>query len=137
MTYIFGTLLTANGNLLLLNITSVIAIVINVTINLTLIPFLEARGAAIASLATQTSIMMMQFILALKLLKIPFSTIPYFRCLLYLCLLIASTCMAIRYLHFALVLNLLICGGVAVIWAFITRLIPLKFIRDVFPRRPS
>ncbi|MCL2289307.1 MAG: oligosaccharide flippase family protein [Bacteroidetes bacterium] len=134
MTYIFGTLLTANGSMRLLNITSAIAIVINIAINFTLIPILEARGAAIASLATQSSIMIMQFIIAFRLLKIPFSTLPYFRCLLYVCLLIASTCFAIQYLHFGLILNLLICGCVALVWAFVTRLIPLGFIREVFPK---
>jgi len=132
MTYIFGTLLTANGSLRLLNITSAIAIVVNVVINFTLIPLLEARGAAIASLATQSSITVMQFIIAFKLLKIPLSTIPYFRCLLFTCLLILSTYFATQYLHHGLILNLVICGIMALLWAFLTNLIPLKFIREFF-----
>ena len=132
MTYIFGTLLTANGSMRILNITSAIAIVINVVINFTLIPVLEARGAAIASLTTQTSIAIMQFIIAFRLLKIPFSTLPYFKCLLYTCLLIVSVYFAVQYLHYGVVLNLLICGGAALVWAFVTNLIPLKFIRGLF-----
>jgi len=134
MTYIFGTLLTANGSMRLLNITSAIAIVINIAINFTLIPIFEARGAAIAGLATQSSIMIMQFIIAFRLLKIPFSTLPYFRCLLYTCLLIASTYLATQYLHFGLIWSLLICGSAALVWAFTTRLIPLGFIRDIFSK---
>jgi len=134
MTYIFGTLLTANGSMRLLNITSAIAIVINIAINFTLIPILEARGAAIASLATQTSIMIMQFIIAFRLLKIPFSTLPYFRCLLYTCLLITSTYLATQYLHFGFIWNLLICGSVALVWAFATRVVPLGVVRDVFSK---
>jgi O-antigen/teichoic acid export membrane protein len=132
MIYIFGTLLTANGNLRLLNITSAIAIGINIAINFTLIPILEARGAAIAGLATQTSIAAMQFIIAFKQLKIPFSTIPYLRCLLFTCLLIASTYLATIYLHQGLLLNLAICGGMAFVWAFVTKLIPLNFIKSIF-----
>jgi O-antigen/teichoic acid export membrane protein len=131
MTYIFGTLLTANGSLRLLNITSVIAIVVNITINFTLIPILEARGAAIASLATQTSIAVMQFIIAFRLLKIPFSTIPYIKCLLYLTLLIVSIYFAKIYLPFGVIINLITCSGIAFIWAFATKLIPLKFIREM------
>ena len=132
MTYIFGTLLTANGNMRLLNITSAIAIIVNVAINFTLIPILEARGAAIASLTTQTAIMFMQFFIACKQLKIPFSTLPYFRCLTYTCLLIISTCLAIRYLHTELILSLFICSGIAMVWAVVTRLIPIKFVKDIF-----
>ena len=134
MTYIFGTLLTANGSLRILNITSAIAIIINIAINLTLIPMLQARGAAIASLTTQTSIAIMQFIIAFKLLKIPFSTLPYFRCLLFTCLLITTTCVATQYLHYGVILNLLICGCAALCWAFITKLIPLKFIVNLFAK---
>jgi O-antigen/teichoic acid export membrane protein len=134
MIYIFGTLLTANGNLRILNLTSAIAIVVNVVINFTLIPILEARGTAIAGLATQTSIGMMQFIIAFKQLKIPFSTLPYLRCLLYVCLLIATVYVAIQYLHFGLIYNLFICCGMAFIWAFVTKLIPLKFIKEFFTK---
>ena len=131
MTYIFGTLLTANGNLRILNITSAIAIVVNIAINFTLIPILEARGAAIASLSTQTSIAIMQFIIAFKQLKIPFSILPYFRCLIYICLLIASVCLATFFLSVGFS-GLLICSGLAVVWAFVTKLIPLKFIVSLF-----
>jgi len=132
MTYIFGTLLTANGSLRVLNITSAIAIVVNIAINFTLIPLLEARGAAIASLTTQTSITIMQFIIAFRLLKIPFSTLPYFKCLLYVCLLIVSTYLATIYLPFGTLINLSICSGIAIIWAFVTQLISLKFIKEMF-----
>jgi len=134
MTYIFGTLLTANGSLRWLNITSAIAIVVNIAINFTLIPILEARGAAIASLATQTSIALMQFYIAFKQLKIPFSTLPYLRCLFFTCLLIASVCLAKSYLHIGLLQSLLVCGGISLIWAFVTRLIPLKFIGNLFAK---
>lgn len=52
-TIIYGTLLTANGNLKSLNITSAIALSINVVLNILLIPRYQAFGAAIACLATQ------------------------------------------------------------------------------------
>jgi len=132
ITYIFGTLLTANGSLRILNITSAIAIAVNIVINFTLIPILQARGAAIASLSTQTSIALMQFIIAFRVLKLPFSTIPYLRCFFFTCLVITSTYLATQYLHQGLIINLLICGIMALGWAFVTRLIPLKFIGNLF-----
>jgi O-antigen/teichoic acid export membrane protein len=52
-TIIYGTLLTANGNLKALNITSAIAVVVNIILNIILIPKYQALGAAIACLATQ------------------------------------------------------------------------------------
>jgi len=135
MTYIVGTLLTANGNLYLLNVTSGIAILINILINLTLIPILEARGAAIASLTTQLSIAMMQFIMAFKLLKIPFSTIPLKRCFAFIALLIISVYFATIYLPYGVIFNLLICSAVALAWAFVTSLIPLRFIKELIRKR--
>jgi len=128
MTYIFGTLLTANGSLRLLNITSAIAIVVNIAVNFTLIPIFGAKGAAIASLSTQTSIAVMQFIIAFKQLKIPFSILPYFRCLIYICLLIAIVYFALCYLPLGLIPSLLICSGIAVVLAFATKLISLSQI---------
>jgi O-antigen/teichoic acid export membrane protein len=52
-TIIYGTLLTANGNLRILNITSAIALVLNIVLNLVLVPRYQAFGAAIACLVTQ------------------------------------------------------------------------------------
>ncbi|HEV7231420.1 MAG TPA: oligosaccharide flippase family protein [Bacteroidia bacterium] len=52
-TYIFGTLLTANGNLLYLNTIASFAMVINISLNLLLIPRFQAPGSAFVSLTTQ------------------------------------------------------------------------------------
>jgi len=134
ITYIFGTLLTANGSLRLLNITSALAIVVSIAINIILIPILEARGAAIASLATQSSIAMMQSIIAFRLLKIPFSTLPYYRCLIFLSLLIVSVFFATKYLPFGAFGSLLTCGGVAIGLSAATNLLPLKFLSEIFKK---
>jgi O-antigen/teichoic acid export membrane protein len=52
-TYIFGTLLTANGNLKMLNKIAFTGVILNVILNLILIPTYKAYGAALASLITQ------------------------------------------------------------------------------------
>jgi O-antigen/teichoic acid export membrane protein len=68
-TYIFGTLLTANGNLKQLNIISVIGLLINFSMNFILIPRLLAVGSAYASLVTQFFIAIMQVIIVQKIFK--------------------------------------------------------------------
>ena len=53
LTCIFGTLLTASGNLKKQNIAAVGGILVNVALNLVLIPKFHAMGSAISSLVTQ------------------------------------------------------------------------------------
>ncbi|MBC7693984.1 MAG: oligosaccharide flippase family protein [Burkholderiales bacterium] len=53
ITYIFGTLLTANGNLKQLNTMAIIGICINLVLNFILIPHYKAMGSAVSSLITQ------------------------------------------------------------------------------------
>lgn len=48
--YVFGTLLTANGNLKELNIIAAISLVLSLLLNLILVPQFQARGSAIANL---------------------------------------------------------------------------------------
>ena len=71
MNFIFGTLLTANGNLKVLNSISAIGIVANILINVVLIPQHGALGAAIATFATQGVTAIAQFIYCIQKFKIP------------------------------------------------------------------
>ena len=64
-TYIFGTLLTANGNLKELNILAATALVINVLLNFLFIPRYQSFGAALSSLITQTYMAAAQVIVAI------------------------------------------------------------------------
>lgn len=71
ISYLYGTLLTANHNLRQLNILATITVVINIGLNLLLIPRYEALGAAIASLISQGFYAIAQVLLSIQLLKIP------------------------------------------------------------------
>jgi O-antigen/teichoic acid export membrane protein len=73
MTYIFGTLLTANGNMRTLNIMASIGFVLNITLNYLLIDLYFATGSAIASLITQGLVSTIQIYLAMKYTKLRFS----------------------------------------------------------------
>jgi len=69
-TYIFGTLLTANGSIRQLNWMALVGMGINVGLNLILIPEMQAYGSAWASLATQLFTALAQTILAVIFLKL-------------------------------------------------------------------
>jgi O-antigen/teichoic acid export membrane protein len=64
VTYVFGTLLTASGDLRLLNCMAAGGALLNVALNLLLIPRMQAEGAAWASLATQLLTAGVQVVLA-------------------------------------------------------------------------
>jgi O-antigen/teichoic acid export membrane protein len=68
-TYIFGTLLTANGNLKQLNTMASIGMLFNIGVNLILIPIYKAQGAVWVSLFTQFFTAIAQIIMASKVLK--------------------------------------------------------------------
>lgn len=74
LTYIFGTLLTANGSLMYLNIMALSGMLFNLIFNFILIPRFESQGAAIASLSTQTLTALIQILLAYKIFKFRFNT---------------------------------------------------------------
>ena len=65
-TYVFGTLLTANGDLRVLNLLAGSALIINIGLNLLLIPKWQALGSAVASLITQLFVSITQIIVTKK-----------------------------------------------------------------------
>lgn len=66
LTYVFGTLLTANGNLRELNFMAGAGMMMNIALNLVLIPEYKAVGSAVSSLATQSIMALIQIYIAYK-----------------------------------------------------------------------
>lgn len=64
--YIYATLLTANGNVWLLIKISFIAVIINLLLNFILIPYYQAKGAAIACVITQLLLSLINILFAVK-----------------------------------------------------------------------
>lgn len=83
-TILYGTLLTARGNMRFLNIISAIGIVVNITMNSFLIPEYGATGAAVATVITQSLISAIQFVYSVKILKVPFSIVDISLFVLYI-----------------------------------------------------
>ena len=65
-TYIFGTLLTANGDLKFLNKLAGFAVLLNIGLNLVFIPKWQALGSAVASLITQLIVSVAQVLFSSK-----------------------------------------------------------------------
>jgi len=74
LTYIYGTLLTANGSLKQLNLISLVGLILNLGLNFWLIPRQGAYGAAIATLVTQFFVVLTQIILSKQIFKLGYST---------------------------------------------------------------
>lgn len=75
LTYVYGTLLTANGSLRELNIISLVGLVLNLVMNYFMIPIYGAFGAAVATLITQIVVVFSQIIIAKKIMKMDYSTV--------------------------------------------------------------
>lgn len=83
MTYIFGTLLTANGSLKQLNIMAACGVVFNVMLNLILIPRFQALAAAIVCMATQILTGIAQIAISVYVFKLKIEKKYIFRLLLF------------------------------------------------------
>ena len=88
--YIFGTLLTANNNLKILNLIALTGLLVNIVLNLLLIPRLQAMGSAYASLSTQAVTALLQFYVAHRLLQLKVNFNLIFRFIALILLLVAT-----------------------------------------------
>lgn len=73
---LFGTLLTAHGSLKFLNSISLIGILLNIGMNLFLIPKYGASGAAFATLITQGSVSAIQIVYCVMLFSLRMTVLP-------------------------------------------------------------
>ncbi|MBR4136392.1 MAG: oligosaccharide flippase family protein [Bacteroidales bacterium] len=124
-TYVFGTLLTANGSLRKLNVISAVGIIINIVLNLILIPRWHALGAAVTSLCTQSVVSLIQWVIAMRELKVSFKALPWISVMLFVVLLVPSVLLSVRWLHTNLLVSLVVNCCVALVLAFATRLLRL------------
>lgn len=114
-TYVFGTLLTANGNLKQLNIFAALSLLINIGCNLWLIPRYAATGSAWASLIAQSFMALTQMVAAFRIFHFRITFDYLWRLLLFL--VIVGCC---NFIHFSsLWWHLLFVGIVALINAIL------------------
>ena len=127
-TYIFGTLLTANGNLKQLNIMAAFGMVLNISLNFILIPVLHAYGSAISSLITQFSAAIIQVIIAQRIFKfrVNYRLINTF--IMFTIGVISINYAATIVLPFHWMINFVLMTMTCVAWAFVSGMISPKAI---------
>lgn len=128
--YIFGSLLTANGSVHLLNKIAGGGVIINVILNVILIPRYQALGMAYSSLITQLLVAAAHIIAAGRIFQLRTRGYNFLRLTLYAVVLVAIG----RYIHLISenwFLNMSIFLVIAFSIAFISKLISLKTIYQI------
>jgi peptidoglycan biosynthesis protein MviN/MurJ (putative lipid II flippase) len=124
VTYIFGTLLTANGSLKALNIMALTGMIVNMSLNYFLIPSLMAVGSAYASLITQFVTAIIQVAIAQRIFRFTINWKYIFTLVFF-----AVGVVVINLLASKLVWDwrivLIAAGMLSVIWAFVLRLLSI------------
>ena len=137
MSFIFGTLLTANGSLKILNIVSFIGVVLNFFSNALLIPVIGAKGAAISALITQFFVASVQFYFTYKIIQLRISWQETYKYIVLIIILLGSGATSLYYdlSHGVIVLVQLILGGSLL---FVLSFIDIKQLKKtLFFRSPS
>lgn len=133
LSYLFGTLLTANHNLKQLNILAAMTVVLNIGLNLWLIPRYQAYGAAVASLASQGFYALSQWVLAVKLIRIPAYGKLLLRSLGFLILAVGTSLLS-RQIDSWITGFLLLCISLALIAVVLGMLRPRDFLKILSER---
>jgi O-antigen/teichoic acid export membrane protein len=132
-TYIFGTLLTANGSIKQLNIMAAVGMILNVSLNLLMIPRFQAEGAAMVSLFTQVITAVAQVIIASRIFHFTPNLKMVFKVIFFVALLIALGFVS-KYIDNA-ILGYLALLIVATLSAFFIGLIDLKSLINLVLKR--
>lgn len=126
---IYGTLLTAGGNLKILNIIAVTSVFCNIGLNLLLIPSFFAIGAAISGLITQVLMAIMQIYTVRKLYSTYFFDVKNV-------LIFTATSILLSFLIYKLTglwfIGFAAIGFIIALIGILFRLLPLKEIKKVF-----
>jgi len=128
-TYIFGTLLTANGSIRQLNWMAVVGMVLNIGLNLFLIPHFQAIGSAWASLATQLFTALAQTILAVIILKLTINYRIIGKLVLFVGFVFLAGFLSRQINNWYIGYGIMIISSI--LFAFITRLINLKALTQI------
>jgi len=133
-TYIFGTLLTANGNLKELNIVAGSGMILNITLNLILIPRLFAQGSAFSSLITQSLTAAIQVFIACKVFSFKFSNRFVSFHIFFVFLLMASLFFTHKFIGESIG-SIIIAGIIGIILSIVFGLLPLTKVIEIVKAR--
>ena len=123
--YVFGSLLTANGSIRILNLISIAGLVVNVVINCFLIPTEKALGASIATVFTQILVLVAHMIAVNKNFNFSIKEKKWLQALGYLLLVIAVNFLLLE-INILWSLKFLLACVVSVLLSFVAGLFKLK-----------
>lgn len=130
-TYIFGTLLTANGNLKQLNIMAATGMVINITLNFILIPLHKVQGSAVSSLITQVLTAGAQIIMVNYIFKFHINSRLLLSLGVFIILVIESCWFISTHLHTHFMVGIILCGCLGLAFALLLRIISLRNLYSI------
>lgn len=136
ITYIFGTLLTANGSLRQLNYISALGVAVNIGLNLLLIPRYQVVGAAITGIVTQMLMSGLQVMCAAKYFNFEVKRRPMLSLLLFMAGSILIV-LAAKHLIPTWTIGFFAALGGCVLLAFAVKLINFHELITLFLNRRS
>jgi O-antigen/teichoic acid export membrane protein len=133
--YVFGTLLTAHGSMKILNIIAAGGILVNVILNLLMIPSYGAMGTTIATLFTQSVVASLHIYAANVTFKIKWEWSLLLRMGAFIAISIGASWL-ISSAHMFWMIRLIINGGVLLLLILILKLVPFRFFNmlKAFPK---
>lgn len=132
--YIFGTLLTANGNLKGMNTIFVFGLILNFGLNLYLIPKQQALGAAIATCATQLFVFILQLILAIQKLKLSFPVKEIAAQSGFAIVFFFTSFAVYEYINAQWIVKFLLCALLGAILSFLFRVLNIRNFAELLKR---
>jgi len=124
VTYIFGTLLTANGSLKALNLMALTGMVLNISLNIILIPRFMAVGSAYASVITQFATAAIQVAIAQRIFRFTINW-KYIITLLFFVSGVVMINLLAGYFVWDWRIVFISVGFASVVWAFMLKLLSI------------
>jgi O-antigen/teichoic acid export membrane protein len=128
--YIFSTLLTASSNLKYLNIVALTGMVINIGLNLLLIPHYQAVGSAIATLITQFTISSVQVYMVYNMFRFRRNYMLLMKLFLFVAGVILTGYFS-RFFTDSWQINIFLLIVISVVLSFIVRLVSLRNLFNI------
>jgi len=128
--YVFGALLTANGNLRELNLIALIALLINVSFNLLLIPHYKAIGSSIASVLAQLFTAFSQIFLVFKIFNFKIKISQIKKILAFISFVIVITYFFMNFVLINWFFKLFLIAFTSFLFSLLIKIYDLKLIKN-------
>lgn len=130
ISYIFNTLLTANGSLRILNIVAASAVLVNIVLNFIFIPNFKAIGAAYTSLCVHSTACVLQYFIARNKFSLRIKVFFWLKVLIYIICIVTTTLFTTK-LNLTWYYSFTIALIIGIGWAIITKLLDIKDLKDL------